>query len=331
MTRARISFIIPVRDDAVRLARCLDSVRANLDPALGDEIIVADNGSTDDSAAVAAAAGARVLSVPNQPVAIVRNRAAASASHDLLAFVDADHTLAPGWVNAATEVLASPDVGAVGAAYDAPPDGTWVQRLYDAFRDHSPGQSDAGWLASGNLVVRRTLFLEVGGFDESLETCEDVDLCKRLQRSGRRVLTDSRLASTHHGDPRTLNALFWGELWRGRDNLRVSLRPPVSARELPSVIIPIVYLIAIATSAAALVSLLFAPIPAAVVLAAALVSMAALSALRTTRMLARLKPRRAGDTFNAFRVAVTYDVARALALVIRIGHRARRRSDARSR
>lgn len=331
MTRLRVSFIIPVRDDAVRLARCLASVRANLDPALGDEIIVADNGSTDDSAAVATAAGARVLAVPNEPVAIVRNRAAAAASHSVLAFVDADHTLAPGWVEAATMVMADEGVAAVGAAYDAPAEGTWVQRLYDAFRDHAPGQSDAGWLASGNLAVRRALFLEVGGFDESLETCEDVDLCKRLQRTGRRVLSDSRLASTHHGDPRTLNALFWGELWRGRDNLRVSLRPPVAARELPSVIIPIVYLALLAMSLGAIISLAIAPGAAVLVLATALAGLVALSALRTSRMLSRLSPRRPGDIFNAFRVAATYDTARALALVIRIGHRARRRSDARSR
>jgi GT2 family glycosyltransferase len=346
LRQVRFSFIIPVRDDARRLARCLDTVRANLDQASGHqsgqlrghEIIVADNGSTDDSAAVAMAAGATVLSIPNQPVAIVRNRAAAIATGDVLAFIDADHALASGWLTAAADALSGDDVVAAGAAYDTPSDGTWVQRAYDAFRDHQPGQSDAGWLASGNLAVKRELFLGVGGFDESLETCEDVDLCKRLQLTGKRVLTDSRLASTHYGDPRTLNALFWGELWRGRDNLRVSLRPPLRARELPSIVIPILYLGLLLLALLALIAgLAAAPFGApsitgisVTVFAAALVGLLALSALRVSRMVGRMGSWRSDMVWRAFMVAATYDVARALALVVRVGHRARRRSDPRT-
>lgn len=333
----RFSFIIPVRDDARRLARCLDTVRLNFTPASGHEIIVGDNGSTDDSAKVATDAGATVLSVPGQPVAVVRNRAAALATGDILAFVDADHILGAQWIVAAQDVLADEKVVATGAPCHAPADGTWVQRLYDAFRDHSPGRVDTTWLGSGNLAVRREVFKSVGGFDASLETCEDVDLCKRLLLTGGRLLSDSRMENIHVGDPRTLKALFWGEFWRGRDNLRVSLRPPFSARDLPSLVIPMISLALIVGGLIALVGLVLGALlgnslwlgVSSVVLALAVAGLAGFSLLRVMRMLPRLTPRRPGDLSRAFIVASTYDLARALALVLRVGHKARRKSDTR--
>ena len=57
---------------------------------------------------------------------------------------------------------------------------------------------------AGNMVVRRSAFLKVGGFDESLTACGDVDLSNRLRRLGWTILNDSRLFNVHPGDPETL-------------------------------------------------------------------------------------------------------------------------------
>jgi GT2 family glycosyltransferase len=132
----------------------------------------------------------------------------------LLAFVDADQELDPGWCDAAIHALADASVTAVGAQYHAPADGTWVQRMYDRMRGHQPGTRGAAWLPSGNFVIRRTAFGRAGGFDTSLETCEDVDLCQRITAAGGRLFSVDRLRSIHHGDPATLG-LVQGELWRG--------------------------------------------------------------------------------------------------------------------
>ena len=80
----------------------------------------------------------------------------------------------------------------------------------------------------------------LAGFDAWLETCEDVDLCNRM-RAGRLPPGQRRPhRSAHLGDPATLRALFFGELWRGRDNLRVTLRGPLTLRApLPSVVTPV--------------------------------------------------------------------------------------------
>ncbi len=201
-----MSFVIPVRDDAARLRRCLDTIRAADYPANLLEIVVVDNGSADGSPDVARAARAQVLVCPDVSVSELRNRGAAAASGDILAFVDADHEIVPDWVPQAVQTLHTPHAGAVGAAYQAPADGTWVQKTYDLLRRRHANVIEVDWLGSGNIAVWRRTFESVGGFDAALQTCEDVDLCRRIRAGGQNVLHDARLRSTHLGDPATLGS-----------------------------------------------------------------------------------------------------------------------------
>jgi GT2 family glycosyltransferase len=322
----RVSFVIPVRNDPVRLKNCLATIAACDYPVALVDIVVADNGSIDDTPSVAAAAGARVLSLPGIAVGEMRNRGARAAQGDVLAFVDADHELGPGWIRSAIATLQLPGVTAAGAPYLQPPNATWVQRCYDSFRDHSEGVFDTAWLGSGNLAIWRQAFLDAGGFDTTLETCEDVDLCQRLRRQGHTLKSDSRMHSVHMGDPKTLRAIFWGELWRGRDNLRVSFRGPLTARDLPSVVIPVLTLSLLGVAVIGLLAGPWIGLAAAWAVAlAALAGCAALSALRAARMLGRLHGGGPLDIVRAWLVATAYDLGRAMSLVIRVRHGVRRR------
>lgn len=324
MSVPTVSFVIPVRNDAARLERCLRSILAN-GTSVPFEIVVADNGSTDNSADVAARAGATVISLPDRAVSEVRNDAVRRTRAPLLAFVDADQELAPGWLAAAAGLFGSPSVWAAGADYHAPGDGTWVQRVYDRFRSHTAGPVPVDWLPSGNLVVRRTAFDRIAGFDTTLESCEDVDFCRRIREAGGTLVESAALRSIHHGDPRTLRALFLSELWRGRDNLRVSLRERLTLRSAPSVVIPVAYLLALAALVSGLVVLLAG---GGVTLAVAGGAVAfGLTTLRALRLSLRRVPGEDHLTilFRAWPVAATYDVARALALVTRASHDVRRK------
>jgi glycosyltransferase involved in cell wall biosynthesis len=319
-SRTLVSFIIPVRNDAARLRRCLTTIRANAPAAARIEIIVADNGSTDDSPDVARAFEARVLTLPGLSVAALRNRAAAAAQGQVLAFVDADHEIDPDWVASATDALTLPNVAAVGALCSAPAQGTWVQRMYDALRGRTEGRADVEWLGSGNMAVRHDLFDQVGGFDISLETCEDVDLCARLRQAGLRVRGDDRLRNIHLGDPATLRALYRSELWRGRDNLRVSLRYGLTLRGLPSVLTPVLELACLVLVPLALLAIPLFGLPAAIVAGLALAAPIALTTLRVVRMARWGGLHGAGDFARAWIVASTYDLARAVALLARARH-----------
>src|SRR5262245_30786828 len=111
-----ISFVIPVRDDAESLRRCLDSIRNSEWPHDGVEIIVMDNGSRDDALAVAEEFGARHVWLAGVRVGELRNRGALLATGSLVAFVDADHEIDKHWIRGAIEVLSEhPRAGAVGA------------------------------------------------------------------------------------------------------------------------------------------------------------------------------------------------------------------------
>jgi glycosyltransferase involved in cell wall biosynthesis len=317
-----LSFVIPVRNDAMRLRQCLESILADPYPSERREIIVVDNGSSDRSVEVARQCGAEVLELPGLTVAELRNRGAAAARGDLLAFVDADNELAPGWTQAAASALSGVQAAAVGDQYHAPRDGTWVQIAYDALRQHADCARHVLWLGSGNVAVLASVFRDVGGFDTALVTCEDVDLCQRLRKRGLPILADPRMYSVHHGDPSTLRRLFFGELWRGRDNLRVSLRGALSWREIPSSAIPIVQLACLA----GIVSGAMWSLRSRWALAAAGVAGAillALTGLRAIRMAMNARPR-PWWRFGAYCcVALVYDVTRALALVMHRGHHRR--------
>ena len=130
------------------------------------------------------------------------------------------------------------------------------------------------------------------------------------------------MGSIHHGDPKTLRDLFKSELWRGRDNLRVSFRRPIAWASLPSAIIPICH---VALFGVLLVGLLGTPLVGRVglvVAAAAIAGCIAATAPRVVRAAARERQLGFGTFVQAFAVAGAYDIGRALAVVSRAPHRA---------
>ena len=311
---SRIAFIIPVRNDPERLARCLESIQRNS----GTDVLVADNGSTDETAEVARRAGAQVLDLPGLRVSELRNRAARTSTGDLLGFVDADHEISPGWSDAAVQILMDPTVAAAGAMYTSP-GRTWVQAMYGALRGETRGQLDVPWLGSGNLVVRRAAFESIGGFDASLEACEDVDLCQRLRLRGWRIVSDERLRSVHFGDPSTLSALFRAERWRGRNNVAVSLRGPLSWRDIPGLATPILTLMGVAAILVSPVGLMVGIHPLLLSGGGAIlvVGLALLKSLHIAFRAGRFNPL---FLLQALVVIGVYQLARAFALISRAGH-----------
>jgi glycosyltransferase involved in cell wall biosynthesis len=316
--RPLVSFVIPVRNDVLRLQRCLASIVRNEYPRELIEIIVVDNDSTDGSARAAREYGAIVLKGTAGSVAALRNKGARAALGSIIAFADSDHEIDRGWISTAVDVLSASDVAATGAPYLTQPSPNWVQQQYDGLRTRVLDREDVAWLGSGNFAVKRSAFERVTGFDASLTACEDVDLCNRIRQAGCRIVADPNLRSIHFGDPQTLKALFFGELWRGRDNLRVTFSGPRTFRHLRSAIIPVLDLVCLAGGLAALVAgrpwlalgfLLVALVPAA---------------LRAGVIMSRQLQPDAVTAAQAMAVAVVFDLARALAIVTRGSHRARR-------
>jgi GT2 family glycosyltransferase len=94
------------------------------------------------------------------------------------------------------------------------------------------------WQESTNMFVPKTLFDKVHGFNESLTTCEDVDLSYRLLKLGK-IVSDSRIVAVHHRDPKTIREFFAKEKWRGKSNYSGLFQHGLKMSELPSLVLPI--------------------------------------------------------------------------------------------
>ena len=305
-----VSFVIPARDAAATLPACLDAIEAASAGTSGTEILVLDNGSMDDTAALARERRVRVVSAPGRTVAGLRNLGAVLASGDLIAYVDADCVVDVGWLDSALWRFDDPRVAAVGAPTLAPAGSGWVPRLWALHRHRRNVAGPVAWLATENLLIRRTALLEIGGFNERLETCEDVDLCYRL-RAHYKLINEPRLRAVHLGEARTLARFFAKEVWRGRGNLRGFLAHPFEPSELPSLLLPLYYLLGGGALMASLGYALWTGQPLVAFLAALVVTGPAIVGALATALSAGAP----GDWPRLAVLYLTYAVARAIALL----------------
>jgi len=197
--RPTVSAIIPVYNGARHLAAAISSVLEQDD--LPTELILIDDGSTDTSMDVAAAALAeapdglsvRVLAQPNAGQSAARNAAAAVATGELLAFLDQDDSWYPDHLRRLCEPFRGrPTLALCYADFDEIDDyGSFTVRQF--LRTHQishPRSSIVDWIASDTMVlptasvVRASAFHEVGGFDAELIGYEDDELWIRLFRAG---------------------------------------------------------------------------------------------------------------------------------------------------
>jgi GT2 family glycosyltransferase len=197
-----LSIVVPVYNGTRTLDRCLGAIAAQLGP--GDEVIVVDDGSTDDVSAVANRFGVTMVRLDRRSgAAAARNRGADRATRPLLSFVDADVVLHPDAIARGRAHFADRSVDAVIGSYDDTPDArTLVSQFknlaHHYFHQRAAGRVGSFWGACG--FIKHAVFDGVGGFDEmrfARPSIEDVELGWRVADRGGRILLDPFILATH--------------------------------------------------------------------------------------------------------------------------------------
>lgn len=203
-TPCAISVIMPVYNGLTFIARSLPPLQQMLKRGEIVEIIVVDDGSTDDSAAFAAEQGATVIpSGGRLGPGGARNQAANIAQGDVLWFVDADVVLHDTAATHLQAALAEPGVVAVFGSYDdRPPANNFFSQYKNLVHHyyHHLASEEAQTFWSGCGAIRKQAFLDAGGFDVvqfKYPSVEDIELGHRLLNAGGRILLRKDILCTH--------------------------------------------------------------------------------------------------------------------------------------
>ena len=254
------SVVVPTYNNSATLKATIESLLAQ-QTSVSYEIMIVDNNSTDDTALLAGAFADRVnpevryLLETTQGSSTARNAGIAAASGEIVAFTDDDCIPRPDWLESLAEVYtAHSSAWSVGGriVLDLPTDSPAWFRLtsprYDTTRffaalDLGEGvvkleYPQALWTA--NLSVRKWVFSEIGLFNTALGVtkssrlaAEDLELCRRIQRSGGAIYYSGRATVRHRVHESRLTKKYFRlcAYWGGRANAHPLIRDRLSIGE----------------------------------------------------------------------------------------------------
>jgi len=211
---ARISVIMPVYNGAAVLPASLPPLLAMRDAGEIAELIVVDDGSTDDTVGVARRLGIVPMSSGGRlGPGGARNAAAKVAIGDVLWFVDADVVVHADAARLLSDAMATTRAAAVFGCYDAhPPAKNFLSQyknlVHRYYHEREPGEAATFWAGCG--AIRKDAFVASGGFDAArypYPSIEDIELGYRLRSRGLSIVLDPRIQGTHLKEWRLGNLL----------------------------------------------------------------------------------------------------------------------------
>jgi len=214
------SVIIAARNMGRTVGECVLATLSQSVPRNLYEVIVVDDGSTDQTAAIARRCGVRTLSQRSSGLAAARNTGAQAARGDIVVFLDADCVPKLDWLAQMVSPFADSKIVGVKGAYQTNQSGL-LPRLIQAEWDDTYRrlqENNAIDLVDGySAAYRRDAFLAAGGFDPSFAAASDVELSCRLTKAGHRLVFAPKAAVYHyHGNSLTsyVEEAIRSGLWR---------------------------------------------------------------------------------------------------------------------
>jgi succinoglycan biosynthesis protein ExoA len=257
-----VAVVIPCRNEAAYIESLLDALAAQTAPP--DEIVLVDDGSTDDTRARVTgwqsghpAVPVRVTPGPGRGPGPAMNAGIRATAADTIVRFDAHSVPGPEYVARSMAALAEPGVGVTGGVWRIQPGAaTPVARAIAAVVSHPLGSGGALYRHADAVgpervavetvpfgAFRRALWEQLGGFDEALAANQDFDFNYRARKAGMQVVLDRRIEATYFARP-ALGALgrqyfrygFWKWRMLRKDSRAIHWRQIPPALVLPWVI-----------------------------------------------------------------------------------------------
>ena len=227
------SIVIPTLNEAAHIRLCLTALANAIPSSVPFEVLIVDNGSTDKTLEIAwSFAHILDLKLHQQmlvSISSLRNLGASFARGGILVFLDADCIAPPQWIEKlATAFSAEVGTSIIGSRYRAPECSTWVAKAWERGQDGTVRRSVA-YVPGGTMALRISVFEKLGGFDRTLVTNEDAELCRRARAAAVEVIADPGLAVVHLGTSQTLTSFYRRQFWHGTHVTKVFLRAPLNS------------------------------------------------------------------------------------------------------
>jgi len=207
-TRPFISVVIPAYNASRTIGKCITALWRQTYPHELFEIIVVDDGSSDNTAGIARSMGAKVLAQPNQGAAVARNLGAREARGEIVLFTDSDCEPQEDWIERMVRPFMDPEIVGVKGFYKTRQReaiARFAQIEYDVKCEMLKKDRYIDFVDTYSAAYRRDIFLRVGGFDAIYTTAsgEDSELSYKLALMGYKMVAAPD-AFVFHEHPDTL-------------------------------------------------------------------------------------------------------------------------------
>ena len=217
----KVTVIVATLNSEQTINECLKAILELDYPKDFLEVIVVDGGSKDATVKIAEKHPVKVVSTPlNAPAAY--NYALKIAGNDILGFIDADAKVEREWLNKLIAHLDDPQVAGVSGGIETwNPENAWARSIgYEIKNRYARLGKYVGRVATMNLLLKRSVIEEAGGFDENLSSQYDTDLGFRITNKGYKIVYEPS-AKCYHFNRTTVRAYFRQQLQYGKNTVKL--------------------------------------------------------------------------------------------------------------
>jgi cellulose synthase/poly-beta-1,6-N-acetylglucosamine synthase-like glycosyltransferase len=217
----KVSIIVAAYNSEQTIEECLKSILALDYPAGFIEVIVMDGGSKDGTVKKAQQYSVKVVSIRlNAPAAY--NYAMKIAEHQVLGFIDADAKVEPQWLSKLVLHLEEPKVAGVSGSIETwNAQNPWAKSIgYELKNRYRRIGKYTSRIATMNLLLKKAVIEEAGGWDENLPSQYDTDLGFRISAKGYKIAYEPNAICYHYNRP-TVRAYYKQQLQYGKNTLKL--------------------------------------------------------------------------------------------------------------